>query len=107
MKFHRLKTNSGFFIQVWIGNKTFEIRKNDRDFNEGDFLVLRETYLRQAPPSPYGIVDYTGREILCKVTYMTDFEQKKGFVVLALRRVDFRDENEKPFSDDDLTRLSK
>ena len=38
-----LKTDSAVFQAVLEGKKTFEIRKNDRQFNVGDCLVLRET----------------------------------------------------------------
>jgi hypothetical protein len=38
---HFLKTVSPFFEAVERGEKTFEIRKDDRDFQVGDELVLR------------------------------------------------------------------
>ncbi len=41
-KIHRLKTWHGPFQAVKHGLKPFEIRKDDRDFREGDFLVLDE-----------------------------------------------------------------
>ena len=50
---HELKTWPEYFEEVWNGNKTFELRKNDRKFEAGDILVLREydpasgTYLRE------------------------------------------------------------
>lgn len=39
---HQLKIESAFFEDVISGKKTFEIRKNDRDFMVGDFLALNE-----------------------------------------------------------------
>lgn len=41
-RIHRLKVESEFFEALASGEKRFEVRKNDRDFNEGDFLVLDE-----------------------------------------------------------------
>lgn len=38
---HELKTVSPFFEEVERGQKTFEIRKDDRPFQVGDTLVLR------------------------------------------------------------------
>lgn len=37
---HRLKTWPIFFEAVERGDKTFEVRKNDRSFQRGDTLVL-------------------------------------------------------------------
>lgn len=41
-KVHNLKTVNPFFQQVKNRAKRFEIRKNDRDFKKGDFLMLEE-----------------------------------------------------------------
>ena len=42
MKIHELKLDTKYFNDVKSGNKKFEIRKNDRDFEVGDILVLRK-----------------------------------------------------------------
>ena len=39
---HTLKTWPVFFADVETGAKNFEIRKNDRNFQVGDFLRLEE-----------------------------------------------------------------
>jgi len=39
---HHLKTWPESFVPLKIGTKTFEVRENDRDFQVGDVLVLRE-----------------------------------------------------------------
>lgn len=41
MKIHELKLDVKYFDEVKDGNKNFEIRKNDRDFNVGDILKLK------------------------------------------------------------------
>jgi len=42
MKIIELKTWPEYFIAVKLGTKTFEYRKNDRDFQEDDLLILKE-----------------------------------------------------------------
>ena len=43
-RIHRLKTWPVFYNQIEAGTKTFEVRRNDRDFQEGDILILDEWY---------------------------------------------------------------
>ena len=38
MKLHELKIKEVYFKDVLAGAKTFEIRKNDRDFQQGDLI---------------------------------------------------------------------
>lgn len=42
MRRHELKSWPAFFAGLVDGTKTAEVRLNDRDFREGDVLVLRE-----------------------------------------------------------------
>lgn len=73
---HELKTWLEFYQPIEDGIKTFEIRKNDRDFRVGDSLILLEW-------NPYG-ENYTGRGTIRYITYITDWEQKPGFVVMSI-----------------------
>jgi hypothetical protein len=42
MKIHKLKTLQPYYDEVLKGRKTFELRKDDRNFVVGDFLQLFE-----------------------------------------------------------------
>ena len=41
---HTLKTWPQYFDAVARGEKTYEVRKNDRGFQRGDVVVLQRTY---------------------------------------------------------------
>lgn len=41
MQTHHLKTHTLYFDAIKFGDKSFEVRKNDRFFQRGDTVVLR------------------------------------------------------------------
>jgi len=101
-KTHELKTLPIYFDAVLRGDKTFEIRKNDRDFQTGDTLVLKEwDPAKQSPPVPWGDPvptaprlpgEFTGAELRCVVSYVLidvyeKFGVKPGFAVLGITDV--------------------
>lgn len=59
---HDLKLQTRFFEAVLNGTKSFELRENDRNFQVGDTLLLRE-YLPEDK-------SYTGRAIEKSITFM-------------------------------------
>lgn len=65
MTTHELKCEQPWFEAVWSGHKPFEIRKNDRNYQPGDLLVLRECWIDND-----GATHYTGREATRVVTYV-------------------------------------
>lgn len=72
---HDLKILPEFFGDVVSNRKTFEIRQNDRDFLVGDVLHLLE----------WNGGRFTGKSVSRAVCYITDYEQKPGFVVMGLK----------------------
>ncbi len=57
---HKLKTYPFFYQYVESGDKTFEIRTNDRDYHVGDILLLQEWHDSK----------YTGRECKREITFI-------------------------------------
>lgn len=39
---HELKTHPAYFERLFDGSKTFELRRDDRGYQPGDVLILRE-----------------------------------------------------------------
>lgn len=62
LRTHELKCWPDFFAPIESGEKTFELRKDDRGFRAGDLLLLREWL-------PTDKV-YTGRKLYRRVTYL-------------------------------------
>lgn len=72
---HTLKIQSKYFVDVISGLKTFEIRKNDRDYEIGDVLELEEIDTD---------FEYTGGSCYREVTYITDYAQQDGYIVMGI-----------------------
>jgi len=84
-KIHNLKTVNPFFELVKNRTKRYEIRKNDRNFQVGDFLLLEEFIMTGK--------QITGRKIIVIITNILQDEikfcLKPDFCVLSIK---FREE---------------
>lgn len=76
---HALKIEPYFFNKVLSGEKTFEIRENDRNFMTGDLLALNEYDPEKQ--------EYTGRSCLVYVDFaLTDPKYvREGFVIMSIK----------------------
>lgn len=77
---HDLKTWPAYFRAVKNGDKPFEMRLADRDYNTGDVLHLREWN----PETK----EYTGEDLYRIVTYIMRgpaFGLKEGWVCMGIR----------------------
>ncbi len=78
---HELKCWPEYFQEVWNGNKNFELRKNDRDYQTGDMLRLMEWDPKSS--------DYTDRVIYKTIKYILSdegarFGLEQGYCILGL-----------------------
>lgn len=78
IKVHCIKCEKEFFNDVAEGNKSFEIRKNGRDYQPGDDIVLRE-YDKE-------LAELTGREIRVSIIYfLADYPGiEPGYCILGI-----------------------
>lgn len=78
---HILKTLPEFYLKVCSGEKTFEVRYNDRNYQVGDELFLRE----------WDGFGYTGESSSWLVTYILTHEAHAGVapghVVMGIKRL--------------------
>jgi hypothetical protein len=81
---HELKTWPEFYIPIVSGEKTFELRRDDRGFKVGDILRLREwRRLRIVDGIAQG--EYTGRETRRYVSYvLSGMGLEPGVVCMGL-----------------------
>ncbi len=82
-KVHNVKLGATFFEDVKSGRKSFELRKNDRGYKEGDMITLHE----------YKDGSETGRCITKKIVYILEEFQglKEGYCILGLEKIEARE----------------
>lgn len=66
---HELKAWPDYFARLLDGSKTFEVRKDDRGFQAGDMVLIRE-YDPKSTMLPLVLPHYTGRELWFRVGYV-------------------------------------
>lgn len=78
MKTHYCKSWTYFYDAIVSGEKTHDLRINDRDFAVGDIIVLRR----------YDQVNgkYTGEECEVKITYITSNKTPCAFSCAVLNK---------------------
>ena len=74
-KIHNLKIRSEYALPKLNGDKMFEIRKNDRNYEVGDIVL-------------YNVIDDAelNRQFVSKfykITYITNYAQQDGYVVFG------------------------
>ncbi len=80
MKVHRLQTDEEPWQAVAYGNKRFEYRRNDRDFQQGDLLILE-----------YTDDNCESKHLLRRVGYVLrgpDYGVPEGYCVMSIRTAD-------------------
>ena len=80
MKLHNLKIKAEYANAKLAGDKMFEIRLNDRDYKIGD--IVKYTCI----DSP--IVDEKISKKMYYITFITNYEQKDGYVVFGEKEVE-------------------
>lgn len=88
---HKIKIWPQYFCRVEDGTKTFEVRENDRGYQPGDTVILREwDQSRVHVPHHPGDMDsdgFTGKQLMFKVGYVLPIDDKRVvFSLLPIRR---------------------
>ncbi len=80
-KIHEIKIYPTYYQAIARGEKTFELRKNDRNYKVGDVLKLKE----------WDGENFTGHRMMRKITYIYHGANKyglsEGFCILSIKKV--------------------
>ncbi|MBE5957723.1 MAG: DUF3850 domain-containing protein [Lachnospiraceae bacterium] len=76
---HELKIIDKYFIAVRNGTKNFELRKNDRNFNVGDILILWKV-----DENGNRTGEYLKRKIMYILQDCPEYGLKEGYCILSL-----------------------
>lgn len=81
-KVHTIKIAKMYYEDVKSGKKSFELRKNDRGYKQGDILRMLE----------YAEGEWTGREMVVEVTYLLEDYAglEEGYCIMALKVCDIK-----------------
>lgn len=102
MKLHELKIKAEYMQAIALGRKTFELRKNDRDFNEGDlikFNVVVNDHIQTDKLPFFDTSDGSLKEInlneLYKITYVLKDVPQYGldaeYCILGIKRLELKE----------------
>lgn len=83
---HELKIWPQYFERVKDGTKTFEVRVNDRGFQSGDEVSLREYVHEDQRYTEDSRIGYTGRKLEFKIGYIYPIDSER--VVFSLLPVE-------------------
>ena len=91
MRIHELKTDAEVFAATALGMKAYEVREDDRGFEVGDVLFLRETrHTGEEMRVGEKPLIYTGRHEMMEVTHILRgpiYGLLGGWVIMSCRRV--------------------
>jgi hypothetical protein len=83
---HKVKCLRAYFWAIDRGDKTFDVRRDDRGYQKGDKIIFK---LWETPSKAYPQGRFDGNEIERKITYVLtggQFGIEPGYVVLGLKK---------------------
>ena len=91
MKLHELKIKHEYLIEVDRGRKTFELRKNDRDYKVGDLIHFIDIKDEDKDFNTWGVEPAIDKDALYKITYVLkdtpQFGLDKDYCILGIKKL--------------------
>lgn len=92
MKLHEIKIKEDYFNAILRGEKTFELRKNDRDYKVGDLIHFID--IKQSNSDNCDCDIYINEDDLYKITYILknveEYGLDKDYCILGIKKLEFR-----------------
>ena len=95
MTLHELKILHEYLIDVSIGKKTFELRKNDRDYQVGDLIRFIDIREDDSTANKNQIEPNIDENTLYRITYVLKDVEKYGldkdYCILAIKKLNIKE----------------
>lgn len=95
MKLHELKILHEYLIDISIGKKTFELRKNDRDYQVGDLIRFIDIREDDSISNKNQIEPYIDEDTLYRITYVLkgveQYGLDKDYCILSIKKLDIKE----------------
>lgn len=96
MKLHELKIKAQYYLDIVIGGKTFEIRKDDRDYKVGDlikFNVIQTEKDKEDDVFQYHVIPFclSSKDKVFQITYILrdvpEYGLDKDYCILGIKEL--------------------
>lgn len=98
MKLHELKILHKYLVDVDLGKKTFELRKNDRDYQVGDLIRFIDIREDDSTANKNQIEPNIDENTLYRITYVLKDVEKYGldkdYCILAIKKLNIKEVSE-------------
>lgn len=95
MKLHELKILHKYLVEVDLGKKTFELRKNDRDYQVGDLIRFIDVREDDSTANKNQIEPNIDENTLYRITYVLKDVEKYGlnkdYCILAIKKLNIKE----------------
>ena len=96
MELHEIKIKHKYLVQVDCGNKTFELRKNDRDYQVGDLIHFIDIKDEDKEFNTWGVEPAIDKDALYKITYVLkdvpEYGLDKDYCILGIKKLKIEEE---------------
>lgn len=95
MKLHEIKILHEYLVDVDLGRKTFELRKNDRDYQVGDLIRFIDVREDDSTANKNQIEPNIDENSLYRITYVLKDVEKYGldkdYCILAIKKLNIKE----------------
>lgn len=95
MKLHEIKILHEYLVDVDLGRKTFELRKNDRDYQVGDLIRFIDVREDDSTANKNQIEPNIDENTLYRITYVLKDVEKYGldrdYCILAIKKLNIKE----------------